>query len=137
MKEISEWIKKTYQFKGIELDFEQMWCCLSQIVGFLYKNSYFCNELRRKWKYTTHTFQYLLDHCKFEGDLILFNSKINFCYSFLKKFIWLFDPKYAIIEVNLDYPSPMIISSPQISFEMLLSARFIEDEIELKEKEGK
>lgn len=128
MKEISKWIKRTYQFEEIDLDFEQVWCCFSKIVGFLYKNSHFCNELRRKGKYTAHTFQYLLNHCKFEGDLILFNNKIHFSYYFLKTFIWLFNPKYAIIEVDLDGTTPMIVSSPHTSFEMLLGARFIENE---------
>ena len=135
MNEISEWIKSKYGFEERKLDFEQIWTCFSGIVGFLYKNSYFCNELRRKGKYTAHTFQYLSDHCKFEGDLILFNSKINHSYSLLMRFIWLFNPKYAIIEVDLDNPTPMIISAPNVQFEMLLSAIIIDDEIENKEKD--
>lgn len=66
----------------------------------------------------------------FEGDVISFNSKINHSYSLLKRFIWLFNPKYAIIEVDLDNPTPMIISAPNVQFEMLSSSIIINDEIE-------
>ncbi len=126
MKEISEWIKNVYGFEEKEIGSGQMWICLGGLMGFPYRDSYFCNELRSKGKYIAHTFRYLLDHCKFEGKLILFNSKIKFSYSLLKMFIWLFNPKDAIIEVDLDEPTPMIISAPNVQFEMLLGAKDIE-----------
>ncbi len=127
MKEISKWIKNVYKFEKRGRGFEQMWCCFSRIVGFFYKDSAFCNGLRREWNYTSHTFQYLLDHYKFKEDLIFFNDKIGFYYPILKVFIWLFDPKRVIIEVNLDEPMPMIVSAPDILFEMFIAPRVIEE----------
>lgn len=122
VKEISEWIKKAYEFKEVEYKGSQFYnSCRLKIVGFVYKGSYCCEELRRAFKYTPYTFQHLLDKCIFEGDLIFFNKEIGFSFSLLSKFIWIFNPKYAIVEVCLNNPIPMIVSAPNIPFEMISS----------------
>ena len=130
MKEISEWIKKKYKFVKMEGNSEYMWCCCNGIVGFLYKNSYFCNELRKGWNYIPHTFQYFLDHCKFKEDLVFFNDRIVYNYPLLEVFIWMFNPKHVIIEISLDKdePSPMIFSAPDIPFEMFIAPMLTKEE---------
>lgn len=135
MKEISKWIIKAYELKEFENKLSQMWMIPSKIVGFVYKEAYFCKELRESFKYIPYTFQYLLDRCNFVGEAIFFNNEIAFHFTHVNKFIWLFNPKYAIIEVCLNDPIPMIISSPHIPFEMILAPRIIE-EIELTKKEN-
>ena len=132
MKEIPKWIKKGYKIKEIEHKFSQMWIIPPGIIGFVYKKSYFCKELRESFKYIPYTFQYLLDKCNFVGEGIFFNNETAFHFTHINKFIWLFNPKYAVIEVSLDDPVPMIISSPHIPFEMVFGIRIIE-EIKLTE----
>ena len=48
MKEISKWIKKVYKIEECENNFSQMWCDSTKIVGFVYKNSYFYADLRKR-----------------------------------------------------------------------------------------
>ena len=117
--QIPKWIKRKYKFEERETRNSQMLCGDPALIGILKKKSYFCSELRRDWNYSSYTFQHILDTCRIHGDIVFFNENIAFHFIFLKKFIWLFNPKYAIIEVNLSEETPLIISSPHIDFELV------------------
>lgn len=125
--QIPKWIKEKYTFEEKMVRNTQILYSGSGMVGIVKKNSYFCKELRVEWTYTPFTFQYLLEQCKFEGDLIFFSNEATFYYPHIHTFIWLFNPKYAIIEVNLSEETPLIISSPHIDFELVLAPRISEE----------
>lgn len=127
MEELPTWLKKAYQFEKVN-NYNEMWYNDSRILGFLYKDSHLCNELRRGFGYKAYTFQHILDVSTFNGEHILINNEFVFYYTYLSKFIWLFNPKHAIIEVNLNQKTPLIISAPDIPFEMVLAPIITEEE---------